>query len=278
MTQSALRVVIVLVGLGLFLGVTANAFAAHGIVSYSPSDGATVQDLEPTLSVSTFGFDASATLMIHLADDPYAPAGSLTGGSTMTASPSSADPTTFTAYPPAPLNPGTYYWQWQYHDPGCEWNSPRPFDCGAGSGTQCDVTGECRGPILRLMVESPPPPAPPPPPPPTEPPPPPPLTAPPSNTTRPARTGLPRVGSRLGAMPGTWSGDGLSFAFQWYRCDRRGAHCSAISGASGRTYVVRPMDVGHVLTVTVTASNEGGSSAATARPTGVVQPKKRNKR
>ena len=36
----------------------------------------------------------------------------------------------------------------------------------------------------------------------------------------------------LVADPGTWSGDGISFAYAWERCDSAGANCAPVAGAT----------------------------------------------
>jgi hypothetical protein len=221
-----IRYLIVFAGLGLFFGApAADALAAAGISGFSPSDGATVQDA-PTLSVVTFGFDPASTLTIRFSagDAVFA------DGVTLEATAGGNAPSVFSADPPSPLEPGTYYWQWEYHDRGCEWDGPGPFDCGAGAGTQCDVTGRCTGPVLSFMVENPPAPAPVAPSPvvPPQTTVPAAQTTPPANMSPPTRTGAARVGSRLAVAPGNWVGADLSFTFQWNRCDRHGESCRAI--------------------------------------------------
>jgi surface antigen len=70
-------------------------------------------------------------------------------------------------------------------------------------------------------------------------------------TTKPSISGRPTVGTRLSAHPGSWSTTGLSYAYQWY------ADGTAVSGATGSTYV--PVAANHMqhLTVRVTASRRG---------------------
>ncbi|HEX5247638.1 MAG TPA: hypothetical protein VFW41_10975 [Gaiellaceae bacterium] len=66
-----------------------------------------------------------------------------------------------------------------------------------------------------------------------------------SASTRPAITGTVRVGQRL---TGTTAG---ATAYQWYRCDVAGAHCSSVHGAVKATYTTVAKDTGHTLGLTV---------------------------
>lgn len=60
--------------------------------------------------------------------------------------------------------------------------------------------------------------------------------------------GTVRVGQRLtGAASG-------ATAYQWYRCDTSGAHCSSIHGAVSSTYTQVARDEGHTIALTVTVS------------------------
>jgi hypothetical protein len=94
----------------------------------------------------------------------------------------------------------------------------------------------------------------------------------PVNTARPSVTGDPRVGEELTAEDGTWTNTPTSFAYQWQRCDSDGTGCAAISGATGKTYGVRLVDLGFRLRVEVTAKNAGGSGSALSNVTGIVAP------
>jgi 5-hydroxyisourate hydrolase-like protein (transthyretin family) len=90
------------------------------------------------------------------------------------------------------------------------------------------------------------------------------LPLPPANTRAPAISGTAQQGKTLTASDGTWSNRPTSYARHWQRCDTAGANCTAISGATGTTYVPVAADVGSTLVLSVTATNAGGSSPATA--------------
>jgi hypothetical protein len=78
----------------------------------------------------------------------------------------------------------------------------------------------------------------------------------PANTVLPAISGTPQVGQTLTATNGTWTNSPTSFTYQWNRAG------TAIGGATASTYVPVSADVGNTLTVSVVATNSGGSSSA----------------
>jgi len=80
---------------------------------------------------------------------------------------------------------------------------------------------------------------------------------PPSVARDPGITGTPRAGSALTCAPGSWTG-AASFAFAWLR--------NGSPVASGRIYTPARGDAGHALQCRVTATNAGGSTAATSAP------------
>lgn len=71
-------------------------------------------------------------------------------------------------------------------------------------------------------------------------------------------TGTLQPGQVLSASQGSWSGAPTAYAYQWARGG------TAIAGATGSTYTVRPADLGASLTVTVTATNAAGATTATS--------------
>ena len=78
------------------------------------------------------------------------------------------------------------------------------------------------------------------------------------------------VGDVLHGSQGSWDGSGLSFAYQWLRCDADGTNCVAIPGATAANYTPTSTDVGHALQFCVTATNSGGSATSCSQPTPAV--------
>jgi len=74
----------------------------------------------------------------------------------------------------------------------------------------------------------------------------------------PVVTGTPALGSTLTASHGTWTGEGLTFTYQWLR------DAQPISGATDATHLVTADDQGHQLSVRVTATNDSGHAQATS--------------
>jgi len=87
----------------------------------------------------------------------------------------------------------------------------------------------------------------------------------PVNTAPPTISGTAVVGQTLTAEPGTWSVDGLVFAYQW---QRDGAD---IPGATHATYRVANADQGASITVVVTTSKDSLPSATATSAAVVVK-------
>ncbi len=102
----------------------------------------------------------------------------------------------------------------------------------------------------------------------TTPPPPPPSA--PSNTALPTISGTTTEGQSLSAASGSWTGSPSSFAYQWEACDSSGSNCVNIAGAKSASVTLAPGNVGDTIRVVVTATNEGGSTAATSAATATV--------
>ncbi|HUZ99394.1 MAG TPA: hypothetical protein VMU74_08540 [Gaiellaceae bacterium] len=75
-------------------------------------------------------------------------------------------------------------------------------------------------------------------------------------TTAPAVTGTLKIGQQLSGTTGQWTGTApIAYAFQWYRCDAAGAHCSSVRGATKPTYRLVKADAGKTIGFTVTATD-----------------------
>jgi hypothetical protein len=97
---------------------------------------------------------------------------------------------------------------------------------------------------------------------------PPPLA--PKNTSLPTISGTAISGHVLSAAVGSWSGSPTSYAYQWQRCNSKGAECSNVTGVTGSTYSLGSGDVNHTLRVAVSAKNAGGTVSATSAVSAVV--------
>jgi hypothetical protein len=97
----------------------------------------------------------------------------------------------------------------------------------------------------------------------------------PVNVTSPTVTAPspPHPGDVLTGTPGTWNpSTGLTFSYQWSRCDVN-ADCVDIDSATSTSYTVTDADVGYQLQLQETGTNtlSGNSTAALSDPTDFVQ-------
>jgi hypothetical protein len=92
----------------------------------------------------------------------------------------------------------------------------------------------------------------------------------PVNSASPTIWGAAQEGQTLNASNGEWSGSPTSYSYAWSLCDANGSSCSAISGATSATYKPATTDVGHRVSITVTAKNGTGSAHATSAPSAVI--------
>ena len=181
------------------------------------------------------------------ATQPPAPTGTVVDGGTLT-----AEPGTWTGDGPI-----DYEYQWQRCDAdgncvdiaGADEETYSPVTADAGNAIVVVVTAtnpggsssETSAPTIPVAA------------------------APPVNTTPPGITGTPEDGGTLTATPGTWTGTTpIDYTYQWQRCDENGDNCVDIPGATGDTYTPDADDIGHTVTVVVTADNEGGVVTETA--------------
>jgi hypothetical protein len=89
----------------------------------------------------------------------------------------------------------------------------------------------------------------------------------PHATKAPRISGRVRVGKRLSASRGSWTGPPDGYRYQWLRCNSHGAKCRAIRHAAHSKYKLTKHDAGHKLRVRVTAADIAGSTTATSRAT-----------
>jgi hypothetical protein len=93
----------------------------------------------------------------------------------------------------------------------------------------------------------------------------------PAASAPPSVTEVMQQGSHLVGQTGSWSGTGaIAYAYQWYRCDTAGAHCSSIHGATSIAYTPSAKDVGHTLGLAVSATDQSGTATAYAGLIGPV--------
>lgn len=86
----------------------------------------------------------------------------------------------------------------------------------------------------------------------------------PVNTATPQVSGTATQGQTLSVSNGSWSNSPTGYGYQWQDCDRSGANCSSISGATSSSHQLGSGDVGHELRAIVTATNGGGSAQTTS--------------
>ncbi len=92
----------------------------------------------------------------------------------------------------------------------------------------------------------------------------------PRATGAPRISGNAKVGQKLIALRGTWSGPPTRYEYQWLLCSAHGVRCVAIQGAGRAVYRVTPADAGHRLRLRITAADVAGLTRATTRATARV--------
>jgi hypothetical protein len=93
----------------------------------------------------------------------------------------------------------------------------------------------------------------------------------PVNHTIPVIAGTPVIGATLVATSGVWTGaGGITYSYQWKRCDPSGTVCQSIPAAAGTAYTVATDDAGSTLLVAVTATSSFGIVEADSLATVIV--------
>jgi hypothetical protein len=93
----------------------------------------------------------------------------------------------------------------------------------------------------------------------------------PTSSQAPTITGTAVEGNALTASAVTWTNTPTSTSYQWEDCDSAGQNCSAISGATAKSYTLAATDIAKRVLVEETATNAGGTSApVTSAATGAV--------
>jgi hypothetical protein len=93
----------------------------------------------------------------------------------------------------------------------------------------------------------------------------------PSATSLPAISGTPEEGQTLKASAGSWRGTKpITFGYQWRRCDRTGAACADVPGATAVAYTLSSADVGATIRLAITAANAAGTTTVVSKATKVI--------
>lgn len=98
----------------------------------------------------------------------------------------------------------------------------------------------------------------------------------PIDRVAPSVSGPTQDGLTLTASAGAWDGTAtITYSYQWRRCDSAGSNCGAVFTApsAANTYSLQDADVGHTMSVVVTATNGAGSTVqGSYAETGAVAP------
>jgi Bacterial Ig-like domain (group 3) len=99
-----------------------------------------------------------------------------------------------------------------------------------------------------------------------QPPPPPAVTPPSAGSDKPGVSGTPQVGGTVKGIPVSMTGN-PTYAYQWQRC---ASTCTAIDGATAKTYAPSAADLGHSLVFVETGTNAGGSTSTRSPQSAIV--------
>ncbi len=90
-------------------------------------------------------------------------------------------------------------------------------------------------------------------------------------TAAPTLSGTPLIGQTLTESAAGWSGSPTAFTYQWQRCNASGAACTAIPGATARTYELSAADRRRTIRVAEGAANAvGPGSPVASAPTAAI--------
>jgi hypothetical protein len=83
-------------------------------------------------------------------------------------------------------------------------------------------------------------------------------------------TGVLNPGQTLSVAQGTWTGDQVTFSYQWERCIEAETGCAPIPGATASTHALTTGDLASTVRVSVTGRNRLGTATASSANTGFV--------
>jgi hypothetical protein len=82
--------------------------------------------------------------------------------------------------------------------------------------------------------------------------------------------GISKTGGTLSVSNGTWNNNPTGFGYAWESCNSAGSGCTAIPGATSRSYALSAADIGTTIVCVVTATGAGGSTSANTAKTTIV--------
>lgn len=93
----------------------------------------------------------------------------------------------------------------------------------------------------------------------------------PASRSAPTIEGKLFAGKTVTTNGGLWTTTPTKLTYQWLRCNKLGAACVTIAGATSVSYKLTTTDVGSTMIVLVTASNsEGSSGPVNSKPSALV--------
>lgn len=92
----------------------------------------------------------------------------------------------------------------------------------------------------------------------------------PVNTAVPTIKGGTQVGKDLTGSNGTWTGAGISYTYRWLRCDKDGANCVPIAGATKNKFKLTSAELGSTIRFEVTAASGADKAVAVSKQSALV--------